>query len=186
WGESPASRNRWRAAATCALIVMWPRASDDRRVFELFRLVVGDQLIDQLAEVAVEDLREAMSREVDAVIGDPVLRKIVGPDFFRSIAAADLAAPVLGDRLLLLAHFHLVEPRAEHFHGLRAVLDLRLLVLLRHHQAGREVGEADGGIGGVDALAARPARAEGLDAQILLVDLDVHFLRFREPRARRR
>src|SRR5436305_708220 len=38
--------------------------------------------------------------------------------------------------------------------------------------------DADGGVGGVDALAAGSARAEGIDAQVLLVDLDVGVLRF--------
>ena len=79
-----------------------------------------------------------------------------------------------------LLQLHLVEARAQHLHRLRLVLDLRLLVLLRDDEAARDVGDADGGVGGVDALAAGAARAEGVDAQVLVVDLDVDFFGFRQ------
>src|SRR5581483_8643861 len=64
----------------------------------------------------------------------------------------------------------------------RAVLDLRLLVLLRDDRPGRDVGDTDGGIGRVDALTARAAGTERVDAEILLVDLHVDFFRFRQDR----
>ncbi len=38
------------------------------------------------------------------------------------------------------------------------------------------MGDANGGVGGVDALTARAARAVGIDTQVGLVDLDVDFL----------
>ena len=50
---------------------------------------------------------------------------------------------------------------------------LRPLVLARDDDAGRQVRDADRGVGDVDVLAAGAARPEGVDAQILLVDLDV-------------
>ena len=83
---------------------------------------------------------------------------------------------VLGDRFLLFAKLHFVETRPQDLHGLCAVLDLRFLVLLRDDDAGRDVGEADGRVGGVDALSAGAARAERVHAQVLFVDLDVDFL----------
>ena len=67
-----------------------------------------------------------------------------------------------------------------------AVLDLRLLVLLRDHEAGRQVGDADRRVGGVDALPAGAARAERVDAQILRLDLDVDLLGLGQHRHRRR
>src|SRR5439155_9308277 len=70
--------------------------------------------------------------------------------------------------------------RPQYLHGLRAILDLRLLVLLRNDDAGGDVCDANGGIGGVDALAAGPARAEGVDAQVLLVDLNVDLFGLRQ------
>ena len=38
------------------------------------------------------------------------------------------------------------------------------------------MGDADGGVGGVDALAARAAGAEDVDAQVVRVDLDLDVL----------
>src|SRR6185436_19939494 len=49
-------------------------------------------------------------------------------------------------------------------HRLCAVLDLRLLVLLRDDQAGRDVRDPDGGVRRVHALTAGAARAERVDA----------------------
>ena len=68
---------------------------------------------------------------------------------------------------------HVVQAGAQHLHRLRAVLDLRLLVLLRDDQPGRHVRDAHRRVGRVHALAARTARAERIDPQILGVDLDV-------------
>ena len=56
------------------------------------------------------------------------------------------------------------------------VLQLALLVLAAHHDAGRHVGDPDRGVGGVDALAARAAAAEDVDAQVVLVDRHVDLL----------
>ena len=99
-------------------------------------------LIDELGEVAVEHLDEPVRREVDAVVGDPVLREVVGPDLLGALAGAHLAAAVLRHGVVLLLHLHLVETRAQHLERLRAVLDLRLLVLLRHDEAGGDVRDA--------------------------------------------
>src|SRR3712207_8512192 len=55
----------------------------------------------------------------------------------------------------------------------RAVLDLALLVLAGHHDAGGQVGDPDGGVGGVHALPARARRAEDVDPHLVLGDLDV-------------
>ena len=78
------------------------------------------------------------------------------------------------------ARSRLVEPRAQHLHRLGLVLVLRLLVLLLHDQAGRQMGDAHGAVGGVDRLAARAAGAEHVDAQVLVVDLDVDLLGLRQ------
>ena len=56
------------------------------------------------------------------------------------------------------------------------VLVLRLLVLLLHHDAGRQVRDAHRAVGRVDRLAAGARGAEDVDAQVLVVDLDVDLL----------
>src|SRR5207249_6965356 len=96
------------------------------RLLELFRLVVGDETVDDLVELAVQDLLQAVDRQADAVIGDPALLEVVGPDLLAAVARAHLALPLAGDLLLLFLERHLVEPRPEHLHGLLAVLDLAL------------------------------------------------------------
>ena len=49
---------------------------------------------------------------------------------------------------------------------------LRALVLALHHNAGGEVRDADRGIRHIDVLAARARGAEGIDAEVLLLDID--------------
>src|SRR2546422_11645175 len=73
-------------------------------------------------------------------------------------------------------------PRPQDRQRLNLVLELRLLVLALHLESRREVGHPHRAVRGVDALAARAARAEDVDAQVLLFDLDVHFFRLREDR----
>ena len=78
-------------------------------------------------------------------------------------------------RLLLLA-LELVEPGAEDAHRLLPVLELRLLVLHRDDDARRQVGDAHGRVGRVDALAAGPGRAVDVDLEVVLGDLDLDLL----------
>ena len=116
------------------------------------------------------------------MIGYAVLREIVGADFFGAVAGFDLSTAFGGERGLALLLLLFVQARAKNTHGLRAIFDLRLFVLLRHDQSAGNVRDAHGGIGGVDGLAARAGRAEGVDAQILGFDLDIDFVGFGENR----
>ena len=72
-----------------------------------------------------------------------------------------------------LLQFGFVETRAQHVPGGGAVLVLRAFVLAGDHNAGRDMGDAHGAVGGVDVLAAGAGRAIGVDAAVALVDLDV-------------
>src|SRR6185437_3055484 len=112
--------------------------------------------------------------------GAEVLDHLIGLEDVR----ADLVAPAdigLGrvhriDGGLAPVQLDLVEPRLEHGHRLGAVLVLRALALAGDDDgrldAGRRVGHAHGAVGLVDVLAARPGRAVGVDAEILVLDLD--------------
>ena len=93
------------------------------------------QRIHQRSEFAVHDFAELVQGEADAMVGDAILRKVVGADFFGAIAGFDLPAPLGGDLVVLLLLLDFVKARAKHAHGFGAVLDLRFLVLLRDHQA---------------------------------------------------
>src|SRR5690606_33056625 len=53
-------------------------------------LFLGRQRLGELAQVSGKDAGEVASRVVDAVIGDPRLREVVGPDALRALTGADL------------------------------------------------------------------------------------------------
>src|SRR6267142_21713 len=121
-----------------------------------------------------------MQGQADAVIGYPVLRVVVGADFFGAVAGLDLSAALRGQGGLLLFHFLFVETGAKNAHGFGAIFDLRFFVLLGDDQATGNVRDAHGGIGGVHGLAAGTGGAEGVDAQIFGFDFDVDVVGFRE------
>src|SRR5579864_4065505 len=121
---------------------------------ELLSLIEVGQRFDQRFEFAIHDLIELMQGQPDAMIGDAILRKIVGSDLLASIAAAHHAAPFRPDFVLLLLELHVIESRAQLTQGLGIILDLRFFVLAGDHQARWQVCEANSGVGRVDALAA--------------------------------
>src|SRR5262252_6509373 len=89
---------------------------------ELRRLIFRDQGIDDFAErFPLENLRQLVERQIDAVVGYAPLRIIVGADALGAVAAPDLAAPFGGARRILLLPLEVVEPRAQHGHCLGAV-----------------------------------------------------------------
>src|SRR5450631_3939473 len=127
----------------------------------------------ELVEVAVQDRVDVADLEARPM----VVRLLVGGEYVRP----DLAPPL--DRLLLgvdVAHFFLLlllfdleQLRAQDAHRGRLVLVLGALAVGVHRDPGRDVRDADGGFGLVDVLAAGAARAHDVDAQILVVDLDL-------------
>src|SRR5688572_13169251 len=59
---------------------------------ECSALRIGGQRSRELVQVALEDRVEAMLRELDAVVREPILGKVVRADLLRPLAAADLGA----------------------------------------------------------------------------------------------
>jgi hypothetical protein len=110
------------------------------------------------------------------VVGDPVLRVVVGADPLRAVDGADLAAPGLAGLRVRLLLGGREEPGAQDAQGLLLVLQLALLVLAADDDPGRHVGDAHGRVGGVDALAAGAAAPEDVDAQVVVVDDHVDLL----------
>src|SRR4051794_27435285 len=55
------------------------------------RLMLGDERIDDFTQrLAFDDRRQLVEREIDAVIADAALRKIIGADALRAVAGTDL------------------------------------------------------------------------------------------------
>ena len=50
---------------------------------------IGGERIHQFIEIAINQLRNFVQRQIDAMVGDAALRKIVGTDAFGTIATAD-------------------------------------------------------------------------------------------------
>ena len=94
------------------------------------------------------------SRKADAVIGEAVLREIVGANFLAAVAGADHRLALFGQCRLLLLHFDFIEARSQYAHAFFAVLDLRFFVLATDYRVGGNVRDAHRGIRSVHRLAA--------------------------------
>src|SRR3989441_1756164 len=141
---------------------------------------------DQVVEFAVHHFIDVVGGEVNAVIGDAILREVVGAHLLRAITGPDLRPPFLRARSLLLGDHAVQQPRTQDLEGLDLVLQLRLLILTLHLEPGRQMRHPDRAICGVHALATGTAGPKHIDAEILVFDLDVHLFGFGQDRDRRR
>src|SRR5712692_10234284 len=107
------------------------------------------QRLYQGLDVAVENVVEVVDRQVDPMIRDAALGEIVRPDLGRAIAGAHHRPPLPRASRLLVGDDAVEQPGPQHLQGLELVLQLRFLILLLHDQAGREVGDAHGAVGGI-------------------------------------
>ena len=110
--------------------------------------------IQHLGQVAIENVVELVEGQVDAVIGQPALRKIVGADALRAVAAAHEASSLRCLARMRLLCLTVAKAGGQHFHGLVLVAMLGPFVLTFNHQSGWQVGDADGRFGLVDVLPA--------------------------------
>ncbi len=123
---------------------------------------------------------EVWIRPLDSVVGDAVLGVVVRPDLLRPLARANHRSARLGFGLMGLALLQLEQSRAQDGQRFSTVLVLALLVLDRHHEAGRNMGDAHRRVGRVDALAPRALRPINVDLEVLLVDLDLDLISLRQ------
>src|SRR2546423_4081036 len=80
--------------------------------------------LDERLDFPVEHSCQLVQREVDAVIGDSVLRVVVRADFCRAITGADLCLAHAGALGFLRRDLRVEETRAEDFHRFELVLEL--------------------------------------------------------------
>src|SRR5215218_8552561 len=95
--------------------------------FERAPAGLGRQRVGELRQLSLEDAVELVLREPDPVVGDPVLREVVGADLLGAVARADLRPARRVELGALALELLFVEPRAQDAHRLLAVLQLRLL-----------------------------------------------------------
>src|SRR5437870_6469606 len=178
---TPARSSGSTAASSAAAMERGERAATGSGT-EPLPLSREPQRVDHIVQIAVQHLGEIVNGVVDAMIRDPVLGEVVRANLRGAVTGADLGAPLASPGGFLLGD-HLVEQaRAQHVQRLDLVLELALLVLALHDEAAREMRDPDGAVGGVDALAARPLRAEHVDPQVLVVDLHVDLFGLGEDR----
>src|SRR5688572_2006292 len=89
---------------------------------QLLGLVLGSERRDQLVNLTIHDLVDLVEGEVDAMVGHPPLREIVGADALGAVAAADQGL-ARGRRLrLLVANLLVLDARGENAERPRPVL----------------------------------------------------------------
>ena len=120
--------------------------------------VGGRERVDHRVQVTVDHLVQVVRLVADPVVGDPVLREVVGADPLRPVDGADLGLALGRGLRVRLRLGRGEQPRAQHAQRLLLVLELALLVLAGDHDAGRQVGDPHRRVGRVDRLAARAAR----------------------------
>ena len=77
-------------------------------VFKPFGLVMRYQREDNFLELSVHDRINLVQRQINPMVSDASLRKIVGANSFTAISGSNLALAVFGDLIFSLL-FYLVE-----------------------------------------------------------------------------
>ena len=126
--------------------------------------------MDNIINIAIHDCGDITARVMDAVVGDAVLREVVGANFFAAVAGANEGFAGIRGSGHLFGFFLFEETGAEDGHGFDAVLLLGALILHGNHNTGGEVSDANGGIGGIDALAAVATGAVNINAKVFGID----------------
>ena len=82
-------------------------------MFQALRLINCDDILNQFIQIPVQNLFQPVGRQLDPVIRDSRLRKIVGTYLFASIPCPHLTLSVRAHRFLLFSQFNLIQPRAQ-------------------------------------------------------------------------
>ena len=98
--------------------------SGDTGVFKLERLVFRDQGFYDGIQIAVQNSRQVVGGQANAVIGDAVLGKVVGAYLFCTFSRPHLRTSRLCNFTLAFLYFDLVQPRAQNSHRANLVLQL--------------------------------------------------------------
>src|SRR5688572_19581932 len=86
--------------------------------------IVIDERISHRLHVARDDLVELVEREPDAMIGDPVLRKVIRANALAAIATANERLTGIGPLLIFALAIEVVQPRLEHANRFGEILML--------------------------------------------------------------
>ena len=110
---------------------------------EIRGLEILFQRIDELIQIAVEDSVEIICGEIDPMISNTALRKIVCPYSFRTLAGPDLTSARFILFLFGLVLLHFQDLGTQDLHGLGPILVLRFLILTGNDNTSGYVCNAD-------------------------------------------
>ena len=123
---------------------------------QLLRCLVGLQRRDHITQIAFHDAQQLVQREVDAVVGEPPLREVVGADAVAAVAGADQAFALGGVFGGALAAVFFLDARGQYAQCLRFVAVLAASVLAFGDDAGGQMGDAHRRVGFVDVRPPAP------------------------------
>ena len=103
-----------------------------------------------------------MKGEPNSMVGDTILRKIIGSDFFSSITRTYLGTPILSNRGILFLLLGLDNSRPQGSHGFIPILQLGSFILAGDHHTGGDMGNSNSRIGRIDTLPPSAGRTKGI------------------------
>src|SRR5215831_19014956 len=121
----------------CSVLAGWPTTASLYLQFQALLLVEIFEGLDQLPQVPGDDGIEFVQVEIDTVIADAILRKVVRADALAAVAGADQGTPLLCPFAVEFLLLHLVKAAAEDAQGTLIILVLAALVLALDLQPGR-------------------------------------------------
>ena len=121
-----------------------------------------------------------MQCQTDPVVRHPSLRKIIGTDALTAVTGTHLAPAIRRNCMFLCLTGLVKHTGPQHLHRLFLILELGFLILALHHDARRQMRDADSRLRTVDVLSARTGCTVGVDAQIIRIDLDLNILDLRQ------
>src|SRR5438093_6565475 len=91
---------------------------------ELLLDVGNFESLDEGVYLSVQNFRQLVKRQIDPMVGDPILRVIISTVFGRAVAGADLGLAHARASSFLLRDFRVEQAGAQNFHRLQLVLQL--------------------------------------------------------------
>ena len=138
---------------------------------QTFLAVEGHQILNQFIHVTEHDLIQLVQRQIDAVIREAVLRKVIRPNPLAAIAGTNQRASLFSPFRLRLLLFHFQQPTSQNPHRFGTVFMLAFFVLATDDRIGGQGSDAYGAGGLVDFLPARTAGKISIDPQFVVADL---------------
>ncbi len=147
-------------------------------LFEFEAEVFGTEGFEHVVDLTQHEAGQAVLGTADAMVGDAVLGKVVGTNFFGAVAGADLGQSGVAVGFLVFFLFDGEKTGAENVHGFELIFELGFFVLAGDDEAGGDVGDTDGRISGVDGLAAVAGTAINIDTEVGVVYGEIGFFGF--------